>query len=75
VRRRYIIAPSSSQRDEPDRLCPRQFKGAGPHPTPDGGGSGLVYDLDVVPKVVTERRWDLVKRVSVWVYGSDVLCV
>jgi hypothetical protein len=24
----YHIAPSSSQRDEPDRLCPRQFKGA-----------------------------------------------
>jgi hypothetical protein len=22
---------------EPDRLCPRQFKGAGPRPTPDGG--------------------------------------
>jgi hypothetical protein len=36
-----FIAPSSSQRDEPDRLCPRQFKGAGPRPTPDGGGSGL----------------------------------
>jgi hypothetical protein len=43
-------------------------------PIPDWGG-GLVYDLDVVPKVATERRWELVMRVSVWVYGSDVWCV
>ncbi len=47
----YFIAPSSSQRDEPDRLCPHQFKGAGPRPTPDG-----VCDLDVVPKVATAER-------------------
>jgi hypothetical protein len=66
--------PSSSQRGEPDRLCPRQFKGAGPRPTPNGG-QGLVYDLDVVPKVATERRWEVVMRASVWVYGSDVWCV
>ena len=50
-----FIAPSASQRDEPDRLCPRQFKSAGPRPTPDGGGA-LVYDLDVVLKVAAERR-------------------
>jgi hypothetical protein len=36
----------------------------------------VVYDLDVVPEVATERRWELVMRVSVWVYGSDcVVCV
>jgi hypothetical protein len=42
---------------------------------PMGGEGSLVYDLDVVPKVATERRWELVMRVSVWVYGSDVWCV
>jgi hypothetical protein len=38
-------------------------------------GAGLVYDLDFVPEVATERRWELVMRASVWVYGSDVWCV
>ena len=70
-----FIAPSASQRDEPDRfkLCPRQFKGAGPA-LPQMGGGCLVYDLHVVPKVATERRWELVVpvRVSVCVYRSDV---
>jgi hypothetical protein len=67
-RDKNFIEPSLSQRDEPDRLCPlaRQFKGSGPRPTPIWGG-GLVYDLDVLPKVATERRWELVMGISVWV--------
>jgi hypothetical protein len=48
-----FISPSPSQRDEPDRLCPRKFKGAGPRPIPDGGG--LIYDLDDVRREGNER--------------------
>jgi hypothetical protein len=48
-------SPLASQRDGPDRLRPRQFKGGGPGPTPDGGRGGPIYDLDsdVVCKVDT----------------------
>jgi hypothetical protein len=36
-------------------------------------GGGGFYDLDVV-KVATERRWELVMSVSVWVYETGVWC-
>jgi hypothetical protein len=33
-------------------------------PNPNGGVGVLVYDLDVVPKVATERRWEWAETIA-----------
>jgi hypothetical protein len=62
-----LFLPSPSQRDGPDRLCPRKFKCVDdprrPPPYPRWGGGGLIYDLDVVCKAAKERSWG-------WGWGS-----
>jgi hypothetical protein len=70
----YFIAPGSSQWDEPDRFAHASSRAPAPA-LPQIGGGVLVYDLDVMLQVATERRWEFVMRVSLWVYGSDVWCV
>jgi hypothetical protein len=61
-----FISPSSSQRVGQGRFCSRQFKASAPAvPTPDGGGGGLIYDLDVVCEVAKERRLELEMHIGV----------
>jgi hypothetical protein len=68
----HFIASSSTWQsngtNQTDYAHAMPSQGRRPPLTPDGGKGGLVYYQDGVPKVATERRWELVMRVSMWVY-------